>query len=149
MQIKIIYENKKQFIDLLLLADEQEYMIDTYLERGTMFVLYEKDCAKSICVVTEEKEGFCEIKNMATYPHCQRKGYGKKLLNYIFDYYSKKYTTIFVGTGESPLTIPFYESCGFKISHRIKNFFVDNYDHIIIEEGIQLVDMIYLKKDLI
>ena len=52
MEIKIINENKKQFIDLLLLADEQESMIDRYLERGELFALYDNDL-KSICVVTE------------------------------------------------------------------------------------------------
>ncbi len=40
MEIKIINKNKKQFIDLLLLADEQESMIDRYLERGDLFALY-------------------------------------------------------------------------------------------------------------
>ena len=36
MEIKIVTNDKKQFLDLLLLADEQESMIDKYLERGTM-----------------------------------------------------------------------------------------------------------------
>ena len=53
-----------------------------------------------------------------------------------------------VGTGETPAILSFYESCGFEISHRVKNFFTDNYDHPMFEDGIQLVDMIYLKKDL-
>lgn len=34
MNIREIHENKKQFLPLLLLADEQEDMIDRYLERG-------------------------------------------------------------------------------------------------------------------
>lgn len=34
MVIKQITENKKQLIDLLLLGDEQESMIDRYLEQG-------------------------------------------------------------------------------------------------------------------
>ena len=33
MTITQITENKKQYLDLLLLADEQESMIDRYLER--------------------------------------------------------------------------------------------------------------------
>lgn len=37
MKIREIKENKKQFLSLLLLADEQENMIDRYLERGTMY----------------------------------------------------------------------------------------------------------------
>lgn len=39
MKIREVNENKKQYISLLLLADEQENMIDRYLERGTMYVL--------------------------------------------------------------------------------------------------------------
>lgn len=48
----------------------------------------------------------------------------------------------------SSLTIPFYEKCGFVRSHSIKDFFTDNYDHPIYEAGIQLVDMIYLQKNI-
>ena len=39
MKIREVDENKKQFIALLLLADEQESMVDRYLEKGTMYVL--------------------------------------------------------------------------------------------------------------
>ena len=39
MKIKEIKENKKQFLSLLLLANEQEDMIDRYLDRGRMYVL--------------------------------------------------------------------------------------------------------------
>ena len=51
-----------------------------------------------------------------------------------------------VGTGDVPSTLSFYEHCGFTISHRLKNFFTDNYDHPMYEDGKQLVDMVYLKK---
>ena len=40
MEIKKVISDKKEFLELLLLADEQESMIDRYLERGDMFVLY-------------------------------------------------------------------------------------------------------------
>ena len=46
----------------------------------------------------------------------------------------------------SPLTIPFYEKCGFVRSHKIPNFFTDNYDHTIYEGGVQLIDMVYLQR---
>ena len=147
MEIKIIKENKKKYMDLLLLADEQENMIDKYLERGEMFALYDDDL-KSICVVTKESDDIYEIKNIATYEKYQGKGYGKKLINYIFEYYKGSCNTMLVGTGESDMTIPFYESCGFEISHRVKNFFIDKYDHPMFENGKQLIDMIYLKKEM-
>ena len=42
-----IFCNKKQYLDLLLLADEQESMIDRYLERGDMFVLVDNEEVKA------------------------------------------------------------------------------------------------------
>ncbi len=66
----------------------------------------------------------------------------------ICEQYKDRYEVIQVGTGDSPLTIPFYEKCGFKRHHLIKNFFLDNYDHPIFEEGVQLIDMVYLRKNI-
>lgn len=147
MTIKEIKENKKQFLPLLLLADEQEDMIDRYLDRGTMYVL-DDDGVKCECVVTDEGNGVLEMKNIATEPSYQGKGYGKALLDFVAARYKGKYSVLQVGTGDSPLTIPFYEKCGFVRSHRIKNFFTDHYDHPIYEAGMQLVDMIYLQKNI-
>ena len=145
MEIKEIISNKKQFLELLLLADEQESMIDRYLERGEMFALYD-DGLKAICVVTSEGEGVREIKNIATAPAFQRKGYGRRLIDFLFEHYHDKCSVMLVGTGDVPSAISFYEHCGFSVSHRLKNFFTDNYDHPIYEDGRLLVDMIYLKK---
>lgn len=145
MKIEKITDDKKQFLDLLLLADEQENMIDKYLHDGDMFALYDNDL-KTICVVSQVSSETCELKNIATYPQYQGKGYGRALIHYISDYYKYRYQTMLVGTGETPQILSFYESCGFEISHRIKNFFTDNYDHPMFEGDIQLVDMIYLRK---
>ena len=146
MEVKIIADNKKDFLDLLLLADEQENMIDKYLDRGELFALYDEDL-KSICVVTNENGIDYELKNLATYKKFQGHGYGSSLVKYIFEYYKGKCKRMIVGTGDSALTIPFYEHCGFTISHKVKNFFIKNYDKPIFENGVQLVDMIYLRKD--
>jgi len=147
VRIEIIKENKKQFLDLLLLADEQENMIDKYLPNGDLFALYDDDL-KTVCVVVPINNETCELKNIATYEKYQGKGYGRALINFISHFYKNNYKTMLVGTGETPTILSFYESCGFEKSYRVKNFFTDNYDHPMFEEGIQLVDMIYLKKDL-
>ena len=147
MEVRFVRENKKQFIDLLLLADEQESMIDKYLEQGEMFALYDDDL-KSICVVTREGEDICELKNIATDEMWQGHGYASKLLQYIFDYYKDAYKTITVGTGDYPPILRFYEKHGFRVTHNVKNFFIDNYDHPIFENGTQLIDMVYLSRDL-
>ena len=147
MKIREVNKNKKQFISLLLLADEQESMVDRYLEKGTMYVLEDND-VKAECVVTDEGNGILEIKNIATVPEYQGKGYARALIEFIINHYREQYSILQVGTGDSPLSIPFYEKCGFVRSHSIPNFFIDNYDHPIYESGIQLVDMVYLQRPL-
>lgn len=147
MKIVEVKENKKQYLDLLLLADEQEDMIDRYLEKGMMHIL-EDNGVKAECVVLDVGGGVLEIKNIATAPQFHGMGYGKSMIEFIAKKYQGKYTILQVGTGDSPSTIPFYEKCGFVRSHKIKNFFVDNYANPIYDEGVQLVDMIYLRKNI-
>ena len=147
MEIKRVETDKKRYLDLLLLADEQEDMVDRYLERGTMYVL-EDGGVKAECVVTDERNDILELKNIAVEPDFQGKGYGKALIDFLIETYAGQYTVLQVGTGDSPSTIPFYEACGFRRHHLVKNFFTDHYDHPIYEGGVQLVDMVYLQREL-
>ncbi len=164
MRVRKIEENKKDYLELLLLADEQEDMIDRYLERGDMYVLEEQMPAGEateeygknggrynvygVCVVTDEGNGTLEIKNLAVSPEKQGQGYGRDLIWFVEETYRDRYHMLQVGTGDSPATLPFYEKCGFQRSHVVRNFFTENYDHPIYEGGRQLVDMVYLQKDL-
>lgn len=129
----------------MLLADEQEDMIDKYLEHSEMFVLDDNDI-KAECVITKEADGIYELKNIAVLPDYQRIGYGKNLIDFLIAHYSDC-NVLFVGTGDCPSALSFYHNCGFSESHRTENFFIDNYDHLMFEDGIQLVDMVYLKRE--
>ena len=145
MRVIEVVENKKEYLELLLLADEQEDMIDRYINKGKMFVL-DDNGIKCECVITDEGNGVLEIKNIATFPEFQGKGYAKAMIDFVVRTFTGQYSILQVGTGDSPMTIPFYEKCGFVRSHKIPNFFTDNYDHPIYECGIQLVDMVYLRR---
>lgn len=145
MEIFKVQSDKKQYLSLLLLADEQESMIDRYIERGSMYVLNDNGI-KGECIVTDEGGGILEIKSLAVEASFQGKGYGRALIAFIERTYQKDYDILQVGTGDSPMTVPFYEKCGFRHSHYIKNFFTDNYDHPIYEAGVQLKDMVYFRK---
>lgn len=145
MEIIEVKTGKKDYLPLLLAADEQEDMIDRYLDRGTMYVLADGG-VKAECVVTDEGDGVLEIKNIAVEPACRGMGYGKALIEYVAEKYRRQYSVLQVGTGDSPLTVPFYERCGFVRSHVVKDFFVENYDHPIFECGRQLIDMVYLQR---
>lgn len=144
---RLIQQDKKRFLDLLLLADEQEDMIDRYLESGELWTL-DDNGVKAICVVADVGDGILEIKNLAVVPNFQRKGYGKAMIEFIAEKY-KNYSRLRVGTGNSPLTIPFYRSCGFQETGVIPNFFTDNYDHPIVEGNVVLKDMILLERPLL
>lgn len=111
MEIRKITNNKKTYMNLLLLADESEIMVDKYLERGEMFVL-DDNGIKTECVITKEGEGIYELKNIAVAKNCWRKGYGRKLINFLFDQFLDC-KTMYVGTGDSFWTLNFYKSCGF------------------------------------
>lgn len=147
MKIRKVENGKKRYLTLLLLADEQEDMVDRYLERGTMYVL-EDDGIKAECVVTDEGAGVLELKNIAVEPGFQGRGYGRALVDFLVKTYRGQYSVLQVGTGDSPATIPFYEACGFRRHHVVRNFFTDYYDHPIYECGVQLVDMVYLQRGL-
>ena len=147
MEIRKVETDKKQHLDLLLLADEQENMVDRYLERGTMYVL-EDNGVKAECVVTDEGNGVLELKNIAVAPASQGRGYGRAMVDFLVRTYTGQYAVLQVGTGDSPATVPFYEACGFCRHHLVKNFFTDHYDRPIYECGVQLVDMVYLQREL-
>lgn len=142
MELRQIFTGKTDLMDLLLLGDEQEQMVMGYLERGEMAALFDGEDAIAVSVVTKEGKDLWELKNIAVLPAFQGKGYGKKLVRFWQEKLREK-GILQVGTGETPKTMGFYETCGFQFSHRIADFFVHHYDHPIEEDGILLKDMVY------
>ena len=82
MDIRRIESGKRDFLPLLLLGDEQEDMIDRYLDRGTLLALYDGGL-RAVCVVTKEAPGVFEIKNLAVEPAFQRQGYGRAMVRHV------------------------------------------------------------------
>ena len=120
MKICKVQDDKKRYRDLLLLADEQEDMINRYLERGTMYVL-EDDGVKAECVVTDEKNGMLEIKNIATDPNYQGRGYARALIDFVCDIYKDNFDVLQVGTEDSPCNNPVLRKNRFcSVSYRIE-----------------------------
>ena len=140
---------KKRYLPLLLLGDEQESMIDRYIDRGEMFVMQNReDKPVAIAVITDEGDGILELKNLAVDPSFQRKGYGRRMIEYLCGHYRHRFHTMLAGTGDSMKTLSFYRNCGFSHSHTVADFFIKNYNHPIIEDGKMLKDMIYFKRDI-
>lgn len=148
MEIRQITEDKDYYLEMLLIADPQENMIRRYLDKSDMFVLEDAGEVLTIGVVEHMKNKRCELKNLVTAQEYRRQGYGTYMVNYLSEYYSVTCDVMYVGTGNNSNTLDFYKQCGFVNSHIVANFFVDHYEKPIYENGIQLTDMIYLKKNL-
>ena len=148
MEIRRITEDKDNYLEMLLIADPQENMIRRYLDKSDMFVLEDAGEVLTIGVVEHMKNKRCELKNLVTAQEYRRQGYGTYMVNYLSEYYSVTCDVMYVGTGNNSNTLDFYKQCGFVNSHIVANFFVDHYEKPIYENGIQLTDMIYLKKNL-
>ena len=145
--IEVGIPDRRRYLSFLLMADESEEMVGRYIGRGDMLLLMHH-IPRGLCIVTDEGEGILEIKNLAVVPDCHRQGYGRHMIRFLEETYRSRYGILKVGTGDSPLTVPFYEACGFVKSYVVPGFFTEHYDHTVYEGGKQLVDMIYLQKKL-
>ena len=141
-------DSREEYMPLLLIGDEQEEMVRKYLDCCELWLLREDGEVRALCAVTDEGNGTLELKNIAVYPVFQHRGYGRKLIDFICNRYSGTFSRLIAGTGDSPLTVPFYEKCGFVCTRTVMNWFTENYDHPIFEEGVQLRDMLIFEKDL-
>ena len=145
--LTLVTEGKKRYLPLLLLGDEQESMIDRYLEEGALYIWKEGEETAGVCVVTDQGNGVLELKNIAVAPRFQRRGIGRAMIEALAKRYRGSYRVLLAGTGEAPSTLGFYQHCGFTYSHRVKDFFLQ-YDHPIVEDGVQLKDMVYFQREL-
>ena len=148
MEIIKITRNRERYLPLLLLADEQYEMLLKYLHRGDMYAMCEGGAAVAVCIVTDEGGGVAEIKNLAVAPKYRRTGCGRRMVEFIKGVCRGTHSRLQVGTGDSPLTVPFYEACGFRRTRVVKDFFTQNYDHPITEGGVLLRDMVYFELEL-
>jgi hypothetical protein len=120
--IRKVTGDKKECLNLSLLADEQKGMVDRYLNKNVMCVLDDNE-VDAECVVTDEGSSVLEIKSIAVVEKFQRKGYGRDLIEFIEDTYCEHYRILRVGIGGSSLTIPFYQKCRFAEISKIRNFY--------------------------
>ena len=145
LRIEEIGGDKKQYLPLLIIGDESERMIDRYIADSDLFIGFIDEKPIAACAAMDIDDSTVEIKNLAVDPMYRRQGIGGRMLEHVEAVNRQK--MIILGTGETPSTLRFYAGCGYTYSHRIPDFFTDNYPDEIVEEGITLHDMVYLKKN--
>ena len=129
----------------LFLSDDEIQRIKEYVPQALSgvahLVIAEDETGRPVAFMGIE-DGTLEM--LFITPEERGKGYGRLMIEYVRSKYADTCRRILAGTGDSPLTLPFYKKCGFSESHRVKDFFTDHYDHPIFEGGKRLTDMVYL-----
>jgi ribosomal protein S18 acetylase RimI-like enzyme len=91
-----------------------------------------------------------EIVNVAVKEAFQGKGIGKALISRAIEEAKRlQAKTIEIGTGNSGFKqLKLYQKCGFRMVGIEINYFIRNYDEEIFEDGIQVMDMVRLRREL-
>lgn len=136
--------------DLLLLADEKIEGINKYLFDSEVYVAELPETKQPIgvfCLYQIDADTI-EIMNIAIAENHQGKGIGSSLIDNAIKIAGETgYKQIIVGTADCGIKqIRFYEKNGFVQYGIKKNYFTDIYDTPIYENGIQLKDMVMLKR---
>ncbi|MEB7824133.1 GNAT family N-acetyltransferase [Staphylococcus chromogenes] len=137
-------------MDLLLLADPSVKRVYRYLEEGMCMLYKEKGEVIGCYVLMKRDDARIELMNIAVCEQYQGKGVGKCLLNHAINYASQhQYQNIIVGTGNSSLNqIAFYQKAGFRLVDITFDFFVQDNEPLIYENGIWCRDMLRFVKKL-
>ena len=149
-RIRQLYKDEKIPYDLLLLADETVEAINKYIFDCEIYVLEQENKVIAEYALQPINESEVEIKNIAVKAEFQGQDIGKLLLrDATARAKGRGFKTIIIGTGDAATKLlHLYQKEGFKIVGVRENFFVDNYPKPIFENGIQLKDMIVLRKEL-
>jgi ribosomal protein S18 acetylase RimI-like enzyme len=135
---------------LLLEADPSRERVKSYLDEGECFGMIEADKLIGVCVLRPQPENSVEIMNLVVEKTYRGRGYGKRLLEEAIERArTSGAKRIHLGTGNSSIhQLAFYQKAGFRISGVERDFFIDNYLEVPIENGILCRDMIYLTLEL-
>lgn len=150
LQIELVVNPSETVLELLYLSDPSKVHINSNLRSGSCYIAKVKSEIVGVIVLGNINSNTTEIKNIAVKESEQGKGIGKLLLRYAEDIIRKSGNKkLIIGTGNSSIgQLALYQKEGFEIESIKKDFFLRNYDEIIIENGIQCKHMIVLGKKL-
>ncbi len=138
MVITLLTDKAKLPLDLLLEADPDLEKVKKYSETETVFVAKLESEVVGVLVL-EHREGVTEILNISIAKNWQNQGLGKKMIQHAIQATQRQGNRkLLVATGNSSIgQLAFYQKCGFEMVKIIRNYFTDNYEMPIFENGIE------------
>ncbi|MCA0971240.1 GNAT family N-acetyltransferase [Halobacillus litoralis] len=142
-------DNREDYLELFLMADESEAVVRSYLHQGDAFAFHDEGNVVGACLITYPHPDEAEIKNIALKENARGKGLGKQAIHKLTGcLQSTEASKLIVGTANCSIeNIIFYQKAGFRFSFIRKGFF-DSYPHPFYENGIQGRDLVYFEKPL-
>lgn len=134
--------NRQAYKPLLLMADDSEAMVNTYISEGQLYEARIGDDIIGVLLCVEVAPNVVELKNIALRPTYRGKGIGKEMVATALEMYAQKgYKKMIIGTANCSIdNIALYQKMGFRLYDVKKDFFA-SYPKPITEFGIRGVDM--------
>ncbi|MCQ9301301.1 GNAT family N-acetyltransferase [Staphylococcus hyicus] len=142
--------NEEPPMDLLLLADPSYQRVMEHLKSGICMVYKEDNCIVGSYILVMLDSERIELVNIAVKASKQGVGIGKKLLDHAIAYATEnQFKEMIVGAGNSSINqIAFYQKAGFRLIDVIFDFFIQDNEAPIYENGVWCRDMLRFKKQL-
>ena len=142
-------EERSSYINYLLLADESEEVVNSYINDGEMYSVLLEESIVGVVLFTFHPYYVVELKNIAFASSFRGKGLGKLVVNEAFEMYKKRgMCKMIVGTANSSISnLAFYQKAGFRMAEIKKDFF-KKYPEPIFEDGIRALDMVMFEINL-
>ena len=148
MQRVSVGADRERFVDLLLLADESEQQVRSYLHRGDLYAYSADHVVIGVILAIPIDDLTVELKAVAVDEHYQRRGLGNRMLLAVLeDLRARGVKRVIVGTSNAGIgQLAYYQKAGFRLLRIERDFFSPErgYPEVMVEEGIRLRDMVWM-----
>jgi ribosomal protein S18 acetylase RimI-like enzyme len=144
---------RERFLPLLLLADESQEQVRSYLQLGDLFAFTEPDgTAVGIVLTVSAADGGVELKAVAVDAARQNLGIGRRMLAAVLEELRRRgVRRAIVGTANAGIgQLAYYQKAGFRLLRIERDFFspARGYPAVMEDNGIRLRDMVWMDLDL-
>lgn len=141
--------NRESYKPLLLMADEDEAMLNRYIQQGDLYEVRIAEDIIGVALFIPVDEQTIELKNIALRQTYRGQGIAKEMIFQAETLFKRDgYIRMTVGTANSSINnIALYQKMGFRL-YEVKRDFFYTYKKTIVEHGIQAHDLWMFEKAL-
>ena len=139
--------NRESYKPLLLMADEDEQILNRYIGEGDLYEMRVNDDIIGVALFIPVDEETIELRNIALRPSYRGQGVAKEMIMQAETIFAaQQYTRIIVGTANCNLNnVALYQKLGFRM-YDIKRDFFAQHKKPQYEQGMQAIDFWMFEK---